>query len=236
MKRMLFFLPIVSLFAGPINLNTGTAAWRVTQTSGTSNNGGGLDTETNAVILTGGLPFAANLPGNEQFAWASPGTAAWIGQSVTDGNFNPGPGCNSAAPTTTCGAMAGTYVFTLTITGAWGGSFTLTNFTADNRLSSLTVTQGETTLYACDQIANATPNCAASQSTTASSGLIVYAAGTNVVIRATAVNDVFGSRNPMGFMLQGSGTANEDPLPEPSTYAMFGLGAVALLLGRRAAK
>lgn len=214
------------LIAGPLLLNTGTADWKVTQSSGPSNNGQAVNTTSTAVVLTGELPFASNMPGFEQYSWASPiDGAQWIGQMVTDGNFDPGTGCNSAASTSTCGAAAGTYVYTLTIRAGFGGSFTLSSFTGDNGITSLTVTQGSGTLYACDQVDNnGTPNCAPTQHTTVSSGLIHYWSGDDVVITAVAANHVFESRNPSGFMLAGSGFAND--IPEPSTYAMF---AVALL-------
>jgi hypothetical protein len=224
--------PVV-LMAATLNLNTGTADWQVRQVSGISNNGLQLNTVTSAVVLTGGLPFAANLPGYEQYAWAGARDGAqWIGQVATDGNFDPGSGCNSASPTDACGAMAGTYVYTLTVRGGFGGSFTLSSFTGDNGITSLTVTQGSSTLYACDQIANSTPNCAPTQATTVSSGLIFYTGGTDVVITATAANDVFQNRNSSGFFLAGSGIAND--IPEPASLSMLALaGAVAAVANHR---
>jgi hypothetical protein len=214
------------LIAGPILLNTGAADWKVTQISGPSNNGQPVNTTSTAVVLTGDLPFASNMPGFEQYSWASPIEGAqWIGQMATDGNFDPGTGCNSAAPTSTCGATAGVYVYTLTISAGFGGSFTLSSFTGDNGITSLTVTQGAATLYACDQIDNnGVPNCAPSQHTTVSSGLIHYWSGADIVITAVAVNDVFEVRNPSGFVLSGSGFAND--IPEPSTYAMLVFAAI----------
>lgn len=215
------------LLAGPLNLNTGTANWLVTQTSGVSNNGLAVNTTTTAAVLTGVLPFASNMPGFEQYAWAEVRDGAqWIGQAATDGNFDAGVGCNSSAPTSSCGAAAGVYVYTLTIRGGFGGSFTLSSFTGDNGITSLTVTQGSSTLYACDQLENGTPNCAASQTSTVSSGLIHYWSDTDVTITAIAANYVFQDRNPSGFLLAGLGFANE--VPEPTSYGMFGLAAVAL--------
>jgi hypothetical protein len=72
---------------------------------------------------------------------------------------------------------------------------------------------------------NSTPNCAATQSTTVGSGLIHYWSGEDVKITAIAVNHVFGDRNPSGFLLSGSGFAND--VPEPATYATFSLAALA---------
>ena len=60
-------------------------------------------------------------------------------------------------------------------------------------------------------------------------GNIALAAGSSVRIVATLVNSPLTvndpNRNPSGFLVSGLGDSSD--VPEPSTYAMLGLGAVA---------
>ncbi len=211
--------------AAVINLNTGAfgSAWQVTQTSGTDN-GLGIGTTAGAVVLTGTLPFAANLPGFEAFAWVNPfGGAVWVGQRATDGNFTNGGSITCGNP---CGATAGIYTYTFAFDGAPGGSLILSGFTADNRVQSLTVTQtGGPDLYSCGL-----GTCAATQaSVTPSTGTLNFSALAGRIVTITAVVENFDGpgRNPSGFILAGSASVNDTaPVPEPSTFTMLGVGGL----------
>lgn len=221
-----------------INLNTGavSSAWQVSQTSGTDN-GLGLNTTSSAVVLTGTLPFAANLPGFEAFAWANPfGGAVWVGQRATDGQFTNGGSITCGNP---CGASAGNYVYSFTFDGSLGGTMILNGFTADNGVRSLSVAQGNNgTLYSCSSGGPGTLCAGTQTAVTASTGTLnlLAVSGGLVTITATVQNLDGPGRNPSGFILSGSANVNDpksDPIPEPSTYAMFGVGGLALAILRR---
>lgn len=137
--------------ATTLNLDTGAAgsAWTVTQISG-NDNGPGLNTTSTPVILLGTLPFAANLPGFEAFAWANPfGGALWVGQRTTDGQFSNGGSISCGSP---CGAAPGVHEYSYVFDASLGGSLTIDGFTADNQVLSLSVIQDNNgTQYSCDQ-------------------------------------------------------------------------------------
>lgn len=229
---MLCMIAAGSSSAAVINLNTGGAgvAWQVTQTSGTDN-GLGIGVTGSAPVLTGTLPFAANLPGFEAFAWANPfGGAVWVGQLPTDGQFTNGSTITCGSP---CGATAGTYSYSLSFDGSPGGSMVLSGFTADNRVMSLNVVQANNgTLYSCTSSGPGTL-CAGSQAAvTASTGTLNLAAvaGGAVTITALVLNLDGPGRNPSGFILAGSANINDTlEVPEPSSLAMMAIGAVAVL-------
>lgn len=224
--------------AGPVNLNTGAAGslWQVTQTSGT-NNGLGIGTTASAVVLTGTLPFAANLPGFEAFAWVNPfGGAVWVGQLATDGQFTNGGSITCGVP---CGAQAGLYTYTYSFDAALGGDMVLSGFTGDNGVRSLSVMQANNgTLYSCTA-GGPGVLCAGTQSAiTASTGVLSLAAvaGGTVVITAVVENLNGPGRNPSGFILAGSARLNDatpGQLPEPSSLALVGLAVAALWGARR---
>jgi hypothetical protein len=226
------WLPVIAMTmsAATLNLNTGTANWQVTQTAGTQN-GPALNTAGGAQVLTGTLPFAANLPGFESFAWANPfGGAVWVGQLATDGQFSNGGSITCGSP---CGAQGGTYIYTLSFSAPLGGTMVLNGFTADNGVRELTVMSGATTLYSCVAGGPGT-QCAATQNqVTASTGTLNYGSGT-VTITARVENLDGPGRNPSGFILSGTATTVDanNVIPEPSTYAMLGLGGAALLFAR----
>ncbi len=217
-----------------MNLNTGTAAWSVTQESGTDN-GLGIGSTNAAVVLVGTLPFAANLPGFEAFAWANPfGGAIWIGHRDTDGQFSNGGSITCGSP---CGATAGYYRYDLSFDASFGGSLNLSGFTADNGVRSLTVSQaGVGTLYSCT--AGGPGNlCAATQTAiTAATGNLALSAvpGGQVTISARVQNLDGPGRNPSGFILAGSASLNDQTtiVPEPAAWAMlimgFGLTGAAM--------
>ena len=223
----------MTVAAATINLNTGASGsgWQVKQTSGTANSTVGLNVEGHAVVLTGTLPFAANLPGFEAFAWSNPfGGAIWVGQLATDGQFSNGGAITCGSP---CGATAGDYVYTHSFAAGAGGSLVLSGFTGDNGVRSLTVMQGATELYGCSA---GGPGllCAGTQtSVTASTGTLSFAAGSDIVITVLVQNLDGPGRNPSGFILAGS--AEVAAVPEPSTMAMMlaGLLGVVGLVGRR---
>lgn len=217
----------VSAMAAPFSVSTGTANWQVRQNVGAAANTNlGFDVTTTALVLTGQIP--ANAFGNP---WvAAPSGSAWVGQSATDGNVN-GFGCTQGAQN--CGAVAGTYVYTLTFAGGLGGTLNF-GFASDNFMSSVTVTQGATTIY---NFTNA--GGASNQASLTNTGLLNYGAGGTVTITATVVNSgltqVVTDRNPSGFLVSGTGNSIDNPgnvIPEPSTYAMLGLGLTALAAAR----
>lgn len=223
--------------AATVSLNTGTADWQVTQVSGVDN---GLGASTNsAVVLTGTLPFAANLPGFEAFAWANPfGGAVWVGQLATDGQFSNGGSITCGSP---CGATAGFYRYDFTFDASFGGSMILNGFTGDNGVRSLSVTQANNgLLYECTA-AGPGNLCAPTQtSVTASSGVLSLAAVTGGLVTISAlVQNLDGpGRNPSGFILSGSADLNQrQAVPEPGQWALlllgFGLSGAALRARRR---
>jgi hypothetical protein len=228
-RLTLLALSLSPLSAALITLNTGTASWQVSQTAGsTLNSANALNVSSPAVVLTGTLPFAANLPGFEAFAWANPfGGAVWVGQLNTDGQFTNGGSITCGSP---CGATAGNYVYTLTIDAILGGSLTINGFTADNGVRSLSVVSSSSgTLYSCT-----VGTCPATQTNVApSTGVLNFDSGT-VTITALVQNLDGPGRNPSGFILAGSATLNESSaVPEPTTTAMLALGAIAMLTLRR---
>lgn len=232
------WLPLiaVTMSAATLNLNTGApgSAWLVSQTSGT-NNGLGIGTTAGAVVLTGTLPFAANLPGFEAFAWAAPFSGAvWVGQLATDGQFSNGGSITCGTP---CGATAGFYTYTYTFDGSLGGNLTLSGFTGDNGVRSLTVSQtGGANLYGCTVGGPGTLCSGTQNSVTASTGQLnfIASAGRLITITASVQNLDGPGRNPSGFILAGTAFVNDPDsgVPEPSTYAMLGLGGAAMLIAR----
>jgi hypothetical protein len=230
----ILMLAAVPAKAVVMNINTGTAAWTVTQVSGIDN-GFGIGSSTAAVVLVGTLPFAANLPGFEAFAWANPfGGAVWIGQAATDGQFSNGGSITCGTP---CGATAGFYRYDLSFDASLGGSLNLAGFTADNGVRSLMVSQANVgTLYSCTASGPGTLCAATQTAVTAASGNLALSTvpGGQVTISAMVENLNGPGRNPSGFILAGSAVLNERPstVPEPSAWAMlimgFGLTGAAM--------
>lgn len=228
---MLCVIAAGSASATVINLNTGGAgvAWQVTQVSGT-NNGPGIGVSGGAVVLTGDLPFAANLPGFEAFAWANPfGGAVWVGQLATDGQFSNGLTITCGSP---CGATDGLYAYTLAFDGSMGGTMALSGFAADNRIVSLDVIQTNNgALYSCTQGGPGTLCGADMAAMVGSTGTLNLAAVAGGVVTITAfVENLDGpGRNPSGFILAGSATINDvQDVPEPSSMLLMTVGAIAL--------
>ncbi len=234
------------LAAGPasaatINLNTGAAgsAWKVTQTAGATANSAvgigavGSSATGNAVVLTGTLPFAANLPGFEAFAWANPfGGAVWVGQLATDGQFSNGGSITCGSP---CGATAGNYTYTFAFDGSLGGSLNISGFTGDNGVRSLSVVQTNgSTLYSCTAGGPGTLCAGTQNAVTAATGLLNFGsvAGGLVTITALVENLDGPGRNPSGFILAGSANVNDaapPTVPEPASLSLLALGAVMLV-------
>jgi hypothetical protein len=240
---MLAVLLAMPAKAAIISLDTGTAAWQVTQTSGTDN-GPGIGNSGPAVVLTGTLPFAANLPGFEAFAWANPfGGAVWVGQLATDGQFSNGGSITCGSP---CGAAAGFYQYSLSFDASSGGSMILDGFTADNGVRALSVAQANVgTLYSCT-VGGPGTLCAGTQTLiTPSTGNLLLSAvpGGIVTISATVENFNGPGRNPSGFILSGAAELFNRPgnggVPEPASWAMliagFGLTGAAMRRRRESA-
>lgn len=209
-------LAAVACFAAPIA--TGTANWQVAQTGGTTlNSGNALNTYTSAVVLTGALPGV----------WVSaPVGSAWVGQVATDGNQTSGQ-CLVVGGANTCGAQPGQYTYTLSFVNALGGTLTGFQYTSDDSVS-LTIADANGTLYS------------STSGSSAFSALISAASSYNWVgsltITAVVTNAVYApaplSLTPSGFLAVGDVTLNSETIPEPSTYAMLGLGGAAMLVAR----
>ena len=229
-----------SASAAVISLNTGTAAWTVTQTSGTDN-GLGIGNTTGSVVLTGTLPFAANLPGFEAFSWANPfGGAVWVGQLPTDGTFTNGGSITCGSP---CGAMAGFYTYSYSFDASLGGSMALNGFTGDNGVNSVNVVQANNgLLYSCTIGGPGTLCAATAHFITDPTGTLTLDAVAGGIVTVTAiVRNLDGpGRNPSGFILSGSTTLNDtvvNDVPEPSTMALLLAGTAILgLRARRRAR
>ncbi len=208
-------LAAVACFAAPIA--TGTANWQVAQTSGTLNSGNALGTQTSAVVLTGTLPSV----------WvAAPVGSAWVGQTATDGNQSSGQ-CLVVSGATTCGAQPGQYTYTLSFVNALGGVLSGFRYTSDDSVS-ITIADSNGTLYSNTSGSSAFSALISAPSTINWSGTLT--------ITAVVTNAVFApapaSLTPSGFLATGDVSLNSETIPEPSTYAMLGLGGVAMLVAR----
>jgi PEP-CTERM motif len=244
MRGLLKFAAVSMLAAVPsfaVSIGTGVTGvnWQLSQQSGPQNVASlSLGTISSAVVLTGGLPLLTVFPSG---GWFVPtGGASWVGQAVTDGNYETTPGnCNSAAATTTCGAAAGAtfaqYVYAYSLnSGATGGALNF-YFTADN-----TVTTAQSGFNALEVRVNGSvvySGSALNQSSVTTVSNLVVAANSVIQISAVVRNNTLSAtatdRNPSGFLLSGS----FDPgavtgTPEPSTYAMLGLGGLAMIAAR----
>ena len=204
-----------------LSLNTGFADWKVVQTIGTSNDGLPLNTSSSAVVLTGTLPLAVNLPGFEAFAWVNPfGGAAWVGQLASDGHFSNGGSIVCPDPTH-CGATAGFYSYSLIVPSEGGGSLALSGFTGDNGVRSLTIMQDASVLYSTAPVIT--------QASTTATGTINFGMGGNVVITALVENLDGPGRNPSGFIASGSATTLPLSVPEVPNTSLIGLGIITLI-------
>lgn len=239
-KLILLVLPLFSmtLSASTINLNTGAfgSLWTVTQKDG-ADNGLGLNNTTGAVVLTGTLPFAANLPAFGAYPWANPfDGAVWVGQLDTDGQFSNRGSIPCGNP---CGAEPGNYIYRFEFDASQGGTMVLSGFAGDNGLRVFSVFQANNgLLYSCE---DSPPGllCAAGSTpaVTPSTGTLTLKAvsGGVVTILGTVQNvDGFAGRNPSGFILAGSATLSDvTVVPEPSTFGMLGLGGLAIGFWRK---
>ncbi len=145
------------------------------------------------------------------------GDGLWVGTRSTDGNF--------ILPTD--GAAGGTYTFSLNVGALYGtaGNFSL-QYAADNAVS-WSVNDG--TLSGDTQCGNGDPlaDCYSALRTLAGT----FSA--NSVLTATVVNGTsIAGGSPMGFLA----VSSISPIPEPSSYAMFLVGAALVggTLARRA--
>ena len=205
-----------ALFATTINVGTSTV-WTV---SGPSVVG------TIAASSLGSAPNSVWLP--------SPVTSTWIGSTSTDGNISSTQ-------------LAGTYVYSYTLnTAALGGS--LNYITAADDKDTVRVFLDNVLINTYNHLGNALnggAGCAflPTGATNCSGGVgfgeigpgaISWGAGGAGVIKiqGTVVNATNG---PTGFLVTGSATYADpvSPTPEPTTFAMLGLGGLAILGSRR---
>jgi len=216
------WLPLLALPVVAAPVTSGTANWQVSQTStsfagytgqaaGTGfDNGLGIGTSAAAVILSDPIPTG--------FGWAAEANGAeWIGQLTTDGNF----GCPQQQ--TVCGAAPGTYVYTLTLSNVLAGTLNF-SFASDNAVTFRVLSNGGEVYNSGVQVGFALTTPSA----------IAYSAGT-LVLEATVQNGYSSGlnvRNPTGLLVMGATTDNAPGVPEPSTYAMLGLGGAGLLVAR----
>ncbi|BDC48364.1 hypothetical protein F183_A06800 [Bryobacterales bacterium F-183] len=212
----LLALPVV---APAVTISTGAANWQVSQTSqsfagytgqaagaGSAVNGPALGVVGNAAVLTGTIPTA--------FGWANAfGDGQWVGQLATDGNF-PAP----------AGAQPGTYTYTLTLSNILAGVLNF-QFATDNAVTFRVLSNGSEVYNSGVQVGFGLVSPAA----------VNYSAGT-LVLEAVVQNGFSSGvnvRNPSGLLVVGATTDNQVPgIPEPSTYAMLGLGAAGMIVAR----
>jgi hypothetical protein len=216
---------IGSVFAAPINLNTGTATW-----TGSGPNVAG----TVAAVTLGASPNAAWLP--------APVGSQWISTRLDDGTL---PLAVTALP--------GTYIFQFAFTTpGLGGSL---NFVvaADNSVivevfldnvlvapayihpgNSLVNPDPSPGSLGCSFLPAGSNICQLGVAAgLVGPGTINFGAGGAgaIVIRATVVNSTPPDPSPVGFLL--TGTAAVVDIPEPASYALFGFSGVAFLIARR---
>jgi hypothetical protein len=244
------WMPLVamSIYGGPLNISTGN-------TSGATFVGGGWLVNNAAAVTLGatGLPLLATFP---TFGWIG-NAGEWIGPGANSGGYLNQGVCSTGLAVATCGELPGAYTYTLTWTSTFGGSFSIAGFTGDNGVkngspvntsfqvlvNSVSVfnssSASHSNMEACVPSGNPAPGQCSNSNVTGTisngSGVITYSAGQTIQLRALVVNDGLSStdtttRTPSGFILRGTGMENE--VPEPSTYAMLGIGGAALLFAR----
>lgn len=247
------WMPLIALSVSATTLNISTGS-----TSGAAFVGGGWLVNSAAAVTLGptGLPLINTTPAFAGFGWTG-NAGEWIASAANDGGYINGGVCSTGLSTATCGALPGSFVYTLTWTSTFGGSFSIAGFTGDNGVkngspinTSLIVTINSATIFngssgsqnamaTCVPTGNPSPNeCAASADHLINngSGVITYSAGQTIQIRALVVNNGLNAadtttRTPTGFILRGTGNENNQ-IPEPSTYAMLGIGGAAMLIAR----
>jgi hypothetical protein len=211
------------LDAAMISLNTGVAGWK----------GSGPN--------VAGQVAVANLGTSPNFQWLpAPAGSQWVSTQPSDGLLPPDPS-----------GIAGTYMFELALaTPGLGGSMDFL-VAADNQVTVQVFLDGVLIVPAYVHPGNAlinsntSPGCSflPAGSSNCSPGLapglagpgpIVWGAGGlgAIVIRATVVNSVPPDPSPIGLLLTGAADVTTIT-PEPSAYAMFSLGSLALIAARR---
>ncbi len=222
MRGLLKFawLPLLALpaFGAAIDVTTATGSWQVSQTSGVLNNGVQLNTVSNAVLLTP----TGTLPAN----WTNK-TSGWVGQNAGNGTELNGNQCLTLNGGTSCGAQPGTYQYTLSFVNALGGTLTGFQYTADNSIS-LTIVDDTGTLYNVSSPGDQQAALISVGNKTWVGHLTITATVTN----AALLGGFATLPTPSGFLALGSGTTTDSGVPEPSTYAMLGLGSAALMFAR----
>lgn len=208
MRKAYFLLALavsaVSAFAASVN--TGSEAWVcVSGPQGCS---------------AGGTPVV-NLGVSPNNVWTSAtGGSQWVSTTAGSGTLVPDPGPGWMP--------GGTYVYELTLAAPLSNGNYSFQFAADNGgiVDLVTAQNGVLQTPLPYNVTNGTgysPGVSASGSF----------AGTVTKIRVTVFNDTLpaggaGGPSPSGFFLSG----NINDVPEPSTWAMFGLGAAAIAFAR----
>jgi hypothetical protein len=228
------WLPLMALplVAAPINVSTGiNSGWQVYQssvtvtglpesgTNGTGfDNGLGINSAPASAVVLNPLVTTNYVALN---VWAQPADGAqWIAQRADDFDYR-----NEAS----YGAAPGVYTYTLNLGSVVAGSLSNFRFASDDAVTVRILNNGT-------QIYNSGQRMGFGLYTEATT--INFAAGT-LVIEATVKNGLVldngqsrSIRNASGLLVMGTTQDAASGVPEPSTYAMLGIGGAGLLIAR----
>ncbi len=175
-----------------------------------------ISTGTAALWLVNGNPVVVETTIPTGIWIANFGGGSWVGPTASAGD-----------PAT--GFAPGTYTYTLNIGAYFGGagSFSL-QYATDNSVAwTLSAgSLGGTT--SCNSVLNPDSNCF--QSSAGAPRTLTGNFASNSILTATVVNGTNTpvANNPTGLLVVGTGS----DIPEPSTYAMFGMGIAAIAFAR----
>ena len=152
-------------------------------------------------------------------------TGIWIA-NFGDGSW-VGPTASAGDPS--IGLAPGTYTYTLNIGAYFGGSgvFSL-QYATDNSVAWTLSAGSLGGMTSCDSVLSPDSNCF--QSSAGAPLTLTGNFASNSILTATVVNGTNTpvANNPTGLLVVGTGS----DVPEPSTYAMFGMGIAAIAFAR----